>query len=284
MNIAFWTVVFLLLVVHVLRHLIIRKESKLIFRLSVAFVLAFVSSATILFNHHYGDWPASGQVKLLIMVTAYAVVDQLFAYMVWQIEDNVAEAKIDAAVSVYGTRRAEEIVDDRDRQGFQALLHEKLEARAEEKARALIESRDTEEFNRLRQEQLDEVVKQAFEKRLQAVIEAGARTEITERLQQEVSKVRQSGKEGALWIALQGTGKTVAEAFGLETPQANKVFAVPYWVFYDPTDHKPRAIRCNSTTASLIDAGQVSFVSNRWSKVEGTNQIVLDGAIISRPS
>lgn len=218
------------------------------------------------------------------MVIAYAVVDQLFAYMVWQIEDNVAEAKIDAAVSAYGTRRAEEIVDDRDRQGFQALLHEKLEARAEEKARALIESRDTEEFNRLRQEQLDEVVKQAFEKRLQAVIEAGARTEITERLQQEVSKVRQSGKEGALWIALQGTGKTVAEAFGLETPQANKVFAVPYWVFYDPTDHKPRAIRCNSTTASLIDAGQVSFVSNRWSKVDGTNQIVLDGAIISRPS
>ena len=284
MNIVFWVVVFLLLVVHVLRHLVIRKESKLIFWLSVAFVVAFVSSATILFDHHYGDWPASGQVKLLVMVVAYAVIDQLFASMVWQIEDNVAQAKIDAAVSAHGTRRAEEIVCARDRQEFQALLCEKLEARAEERAQALIEARDAAEFNRLRQEKLNEVVKQEFEKRLQAAIEDGARTEITERLQQQVNEVRQSGKEGALWIALQGTNKSVADAFGLETPQANKVFAVPYWVFYDPTDRKPRAIRCNSTTASLIDAGKVSFVSNRWSKVEGTNQIVLDGAIISRPS
>lgn len=282
MNIVFWTIVFLLLVVHVLRHVVIMKEGKLIFCLSVAFDVAFVSSVAILFGHYYGDdWPASGQVKILIMVIAYAVIDHLFINLVSHLADQVEEDKVSAAVKAYAESRAKEIVDARDCQVFQALLHEKLEARAEEKARALIESRDTEEFNRLRQEQLDEAVKQAFEKRLQAAIEAGARTELTERLQQEVSKVRQSGKEGALWIALQGTGKTVAEAFGLETPQANKVFAVPYWVFYDPADHKPRAIRCNSTIVSLIDAGQVSFVSNRWSKVEGTNQIVLDGAIIS---
>lgn len=284
MSIVFWTVVFLLLVVHVLRHLVIRKESKLVFWLSVAFAVTFVSSVTILFDHHYGDWPASGQVRLLVMVIAYAVIDQLFAVTVWQIEDNLNKVKIEAEVSAYGARRAEEIVNTRDHQAFQTLLHEKLKAAAEEEARKLLESRDAEEFNRLRQEQLDEAVKQAFEKRLQAAIEAGARTELLERLQQEMDAVRQSGRESALWIALQGTNKTVAEAFGLETPQANKVFAVPYWVYYDPSDRKPRAIRCSKTTASLIDAGQASFVSNRWSKVEGTNQIVLDGAIISRPS
>ena len=284
MNIAVWIVVFLLLVIHLLRHMVIGKENKLVFWLSVAFAVTFVSSATILFDHHYGDWPASGQVKLLVMVIVYVVIDQLFANMVSQLADQVEKEKVEAAVSTYGNRRAEEIVNARDRQAFQALLDDKLEIQAEAKATALVHSRDADEFSRLRQEQLDRLVQQEFEKRLQAAIEAGARAEITERLQQEMSKVRQSGNEGALWVALQGTGKTVAEAFGLETPQANKVFAVPYWVFYDPINHKPRPIRCNSTTAQLVEAGQTSFVSNRWSKVEGTNQIVLDGAIISRPS
>ncbi len=281
MNIVFWTVVILLLVVHVLRHVVIRKESKLVFWLSVAFAVAFVSSVTILFDHYYGDW---SQVKLLFMVIAYAVVDQLFMMMVWQIEDNLSEAKIEVAVDVYGARRAEEIVDARDRQAFQNLLYEELEVRAEEKARALIDSRDTEEFNRLRQAQLSETVKLDFEERLQAAIEAGARAEVAEQLQEEAKKARQGGKDRALWVALQGTSKAVADAFGLETPQDNKVFAVPYWVYYDPVDHKPHAIRCNSTKAYLIDADQVSFVSKRWSKVEGINQIVLDCAIISRPS
>lgn len=284
MGIVFWIVVFLLFVVHMLRHVIIGKESKTVFWLSTAFDLIITATTVVLFEGYYGDWSASNEVKLLVMVIAYAVADYLFTGMVFYISENVAQTKIESAVASRSRDLADTIVARRDQEAFQSALSQKLADEVEKKAAALVNSRDAEEFSRLRQEQLDELVQREFEKRLQAAIEAGARTEFVKRLENEVMKERKGDTELAVWVALQGSNKTVADAFGLESPPQNKVFAIPYWIYYDPTSGKPRITRQNSTTAHIVSIQQVSFVSNRWSKVEGTYQIVLDGAIINRPS
>lgn len=284
MNIAFFTVIFLILVVHLLLHVVIRKESKLVFWLSTAFSAIFVAGITVRFDHHFGDLVIAEGVRILVMVVVYAVADQLFNVMVKGLYNSVEEHRIEKAVEAGAQKRATEIIRDRDEQAFEQLLNDKLASASEKRAAEIVASRDAVEFNRTREEQLNERVEKGFEQRLSAAIEAGAREKLTDRLQKEVERIRNTKTENALWVALAGTNRTVGDAFGIPTPQGNMVLAVPYWIFYNPSDNTPRVIRFSSSQAYLIEAGKVSFVSNRWHKVEGSNQIVLDEALVNPPT
>lgn len=283
MSIVFWTVVFLIFVVHMLRHVMIMKESKSVFWLSTAFDLITTATIVVLFDRYCGDWPASNEVKLLVMVIAYAVADYLFTGMVFHISDNVAQAKIERAVDSRSHDLAQTIVARRDEKVFQAELSQRLADEVEKKAEALVESRDDQEFNRLRQECLDKLIQRDFDKRLHEALESDAHKQLIARRLEEEKWARSSDTDKALWIALSDSGETLAKHFGVGQPTHDCVFAVPYWVYYDNEDGKPKTLRFNSANAFVVKATDAAFVSNRWNKVDGSNEIVLDGAIIRAP-
>jgi len=284
MSILFWVFVSLLFFIHVLRHTFIRKEGKFIFWLSVVFDSVFVGSAVVIFRSFFEDSPSNlERSAIIIMVIAYMAVDQLFVCMMSYLSDHVKEEKVQDCIDKEADRRANKIIEQRNADAFRALLDEKLGIKAKEEAERIVKSRDTAEFERLREEKLSERVQQDFDKKLQSEIEKGAKEELLKRLHQEMIDRRKSDVNVALWIALAGSNKAVSEAFGMSTLISEKVFAVPYWVHYDPETGKAQPTRFNSTRAYIVDVSEVNFVSGRWNKIEGTNQIVLEGAIISRP-
>jgi len=213
----------------------------------------------------------------LIIIPSYLLFYNMIHWLFEHLKESADAAKVQAAVQELGERRAEQLLEKRDEEVFQALLQARLQDVASEKAELIIRNRDQVTF----QQMLSERVEIEFEKKLRLAIESGAQRAIEERLEQERQNAMKCNIDTAVWVEIQGGNKTLSQVFGVDDPGEGKVFAVPHWVFYK--NGKPRVLRHNVGRASVILASNISFVSSRWSKVDGQAQILIGNAIINAP-